>query len=96
MLRVVLRPHLGYAGSVAPVPEPGISRCKVTQRASGWSVRCSTTAPSGSRARLLKNGIATSSSRVRDSGTFYLRGAGPVGAHTIDVTTRKGHIRLHL
>lgn len=95
MLRVVLMPHRGYARSVATVPAPGISACKVTKRGNGWTLRCSTTAKNGSKVRLLKNGRATSFSRV-DDGVFYLRGAGPVGAFTVDITTRKRHIRLPL
>lgn len=95
MLRVVLSPHRGFAGSVAQVPAAAISDCKVTPRGSGWTLKCSTTAKSRSRVRLLKGGAAVSFARVKD-GVFYLRGSGPVGALTIDVTTRKGHIRLDL
>lgn len=95
MLRVVLDPHAGYAGSVAAVPAPAISDCKVIKRGGGWTLSCSTTAKSGSRVRLLKNGTAASSSRVKD-GTFKLRGSGRVGAYTVDVTAGKRHIRLEL
>ncbi len=94
-LRVVLQPHRGYAGSIAAVPAPPISRCKVAKRGSAWTVTCSTTAKDGSRVRLLRNRKATSSDRVQD-GTFRLRGRGPVGASTIDLTVGKRHVRLPL
>ena len=48
----------------------------MTKRGGGWTLKCSTTAKDGSRVRLLKNGKATSFSRVK-SGAFYLRGTGP-------------------
>lgn len=95
MLRVVLRPHRGFAGSVVPVPAPPISNCKVTPRGNGWTLKCSTTAKNGSRVRLLKGGTTVGFGRVKD-GAFYLRGAGSVGAFTVDVATRKKHIRLNL
>lgn len=95
MLRVVLQPHRGYAGSAAAVPAPAISSCKVTKRSGGWTLKCSTTAKDGSRVRLLKNGRAVSSARVRD-GSFTLRGTGAAGAFTVDVTAGKRHIRLPL
>ncbi|GAA5113379.1 hypothetical protein GCM10023339_17670 [Alloalcanivorax gelatiniphagus] len=95
MLRVVLRPHRGFAGSVAAVPAPGISGCKVANRGGGWTLTCSTTAEDGSRVRLLRNGRTTSSARVRD-GAFRLRGTGSVGASTVDVAAGKRHIRLPL
>jgi hypothetical protein len=77
------------------VPAPAISSCKVAKRGGGWTVKCSTTAKDGSRARLLKNGRAVSSDRVRD-GAFRLRGTGSPGAFTVDVTAGKRHIRLAL
>jgi hypothetical protein len=77
------------------VPAPAISSCKVTKRGKGWTLKCSTTAKDGSRARLLKNGKATDSARVRD-GSFKLRGTGATGAFTVDVTAGKRHIRLPL
>lgn len=95
MLRVSLRPHQGYAGSAAAVPAPAISSCKVAKRSSGWNLKCSTTVKDGSRVRLLKNGAAISSGRVRN-GSFSLRGTGAAGAFTVDVTAGKRHIRLHL
>jgi hypothetical protein len=95
MLRVVLRPHRGFAGSVTAVPAPAISSCRITKRSSGWTLKCSTTAKDGSRVRLLKNGTATSSARVKD-GTFQLRGAGSADAFTVDVSAGKRHIRLPL
>lgn len=95
-LRAVLQPYQAYAGSIATVPAAAISGCKVTKRGSGWSLKCSTTAKKGSRVRLLRNGKATSFSRVRDGGVFYLRGTGPIGAFVVDVTAGKRHIRLPL
>jgi hypothetical protein len=94
-LRVVLQPYQVYAASIAKVPAAPISGCKVTKRGRTWTVKCSTTAKNGSRVRLLKNGKATSFARVR-KGVFYLRGTGPIGAFTVDVTAGKRHIRLPL
>jgi hypothetical protein len=95
-LRVVLQPYQGYAASIGKVPAAPISGCKVTKRGGGWSLKCSTTAKKGSQVRLLRNGKATSSARVRDGGVFYLRGTGPIGAYVVDVTAGKRHIRLPL
>ncbi len=94
-LRVRLKTHQGFAGSAAAVPPAAISGCKVTKREGGWSIRCSTTAKDDSRVRLLRNGKAIGFARVRD-GSFSLRGGGPVGAHTIDITTGKRRLRLSL
>jgi hypothetical protein len=94
-LRVVLRPHRGYAASIATVPAAAISGCTVTKRGSGWTLKCSTTAKKGSRVRLLRNGKATSFARVKNGG-FSLRGTGPIGRFSVDVTAGKRHIRLPL
>jgi hypothetical protein len=95
MLRVVLDPYGGYAGSAATVPDAPISACSVKKRGGGWTLRCSTTAKAGSRARLMKGRAAVSSTRVKD-GTFALRGTGRLGAYTVDVAQGKRHIRLEL
>lgn len=95
MLRVVLQPHAGYAGSSASVPAPAISDCRVAKRGGGWTLTCSTTTKDGSRVRLVKNGAAASSSRVKE-GAFNLKGSGRIGAYTVDVTAGKRHIRLDL
>ena len=94
-LRVVLQQHQGFAGSVAAVLAPAISGCKVTRRGGGWTLKCSTTAKDGSRVRLLRNGKATSPTRVKD-GAFTLRGTGAIGAFTVDIKAGKRHIRLPL
>jgi hypothetical protein len=94
-LRVVLRAYEGFAESAATVPKAAISNCKVADRVGGWAIRCDTTAKDHSRVRLLRNGKAVGFARVRD-GSFSLRGSGPVGAYTIDITVGKRHLRLNL
>ena len=94
-LRVVLNPHKSWAGSVTTVPTPPISRCSVRKHGAGWTVRCSTTAKDGSRARLLRHGKATSSARVKD-GAFQLRATGPTGAVKVQVTVGGRKVRLGL
>ena len=94
-LRVVLTSHKGFAGSAALVPEAAISNCRVSQRAGGWAIRCDTTVKDDSRVRLMKNGKAVGFARVRD-GSLRLQGSGPVGAHVIDITAGKRHVRLDL
>ena len=94
-LRVVLESHKGFAGSAARVPEGAISDCRVSQRAGGWAIRCDTTVKNDSRVRLMKNGKAVGFARVRDGG-LRLHGTGPVGAHVIDITAGKRHVRLDL
>lgn len=94
-LRVVLRPHRGYGASVAAVPAAPISGCTTSKRSGGWTVKCSTAAKDGSRVRLLRNGMATSATRVKD-GMFSLDGTGRVRQSTVEVTFGARHIRLPL
>ncbi len=95
-LRVVLSPVEGFAGSAAAVPTAKISACKVKKRRGGWSVTCRTTARTGSRVRLRKDGDTVDRARVR-RGKLRLTGKGRVGAHTIDVRLgKKRHVRLAL
>jgi hypothetical protein len=95
LLRVVLLPHKKYAGSAAVVGQPAISSCAVTKKHGGWSVRCLTTARSGSPVRLLEHGSVVGRARVHD-GAFHVRGRGAVGAHAIDVLTGSKHLHLDL
>lgn len=94
-LRVVLQPHRDYAGSAAAVPAAPISRCTKSKRGGGWTLRCSTTAKDGSRARLLKNGTPISSARVKD-GMLRLHGTGSAGAFAVVVKVGPRRVRLSL
>ena len=95
LLRVVLKPYKSFAGSAAAVPAPKISACKVA-RSSGWTITCRTTAPNGSKVRLVKAGTIMDRARVLNQ-SLTVRGNGRVGQHTIDimVTTRR-HVVLEL
>ncbi len=95
LLRVVLEPTGGFAGSAAAVPTATISACKVAGRGR-WTVTCLTTAKAGSVVRLLQGGKVTDKARVR-RGSFRLVGTGKVGAHRIDIRVgKRRHIRLAL
>ena len=85
----------GLRWQCGPVPEAAISNCRVSQRAGGWAIRCDTTVKDDSQVRLMKNGKAVGFARVRD-GSLRLQGTGPVGAHVIDITAGKRHVRLDL
>lgn len=96
LLRVVLSPTEGYAGSAGAVPAAKISACKVAKRRAGWSVTCSTTAKAGSSVRLLKGADVADRARVRRGG-FRLTSKGKVGGSTIDITVgKRRHVRLRL
>jgi hypothetical protein len=96
LLRVELRPHRSFAASASAVRAAKISACKVSRRGAGWSLTCSTTARTGSRVRLLRDGRPIDASRVRD-GILRLRGTGAVKACTVDVSlTARRHVRLDL
>jgi hypothetical protein len=97
LLRVVLLPDKGFAGSAAAVRTAKISACKVSGRkGAGWSMTCKTTAKKGSVVRLLKRGKVTDKARVR-SGSFRVSGKGSVGAYSVDITvSKRRHIRLAL
>ncbi|MCY7397156.1 MAG: hypothetical protein LH468_13590 [Nocardioides sp.] len=96
LLRVVLAPHRGFAGSASAVPAAKISSCKVLKRGGGgFSVSCLTTAKTGSRVSLLKGRTVVDRARVRKGG-FRVDGNGPAGAHRIDILAGKRHLRLDL
>lgn len=96
LLRVVLDPGTGFAGSAAAVPTAKISACRVTRSSRRWSVTCRTTVKNGSVVRLLRNGTVVDRARVR-RGSVRLHGDGRLATHTIDITvTKKRHVRLAL
>jgi hypothetical protein len=95
LLRVVLEPTRGFAGSAAAVPTATISACKVAGQGR-WTVTCLTTAKAGSVVRLLLGRKVTDRARVR-RGSFHLVGTGKVDAHRIDIKVgKRRHIRLDL
>ncbi|KRF07550.1 hypothetical protein ASG88_01550 [Nocardioides sp. Soil777] len=95
LLRVVLEPTSGFAGSAAAVPTATISACKVAGKGR-WTVKCLTTAKAGSVVRLLDGGKVVDKARVRGGG-LRLVGRGKVGTHRIDITVgKRRHVRLAL
>lgn len=95
-LRVALADYRGFAGSSALVPAAKISGCRVSKRARGWSVRCSSSAKSGSRARLVGEGGVLDKSKVR-KGVLKLQGTGRIAGRVIEVAVGKRRaVRLRL
>lgn len=88
-LRVLLLPYKNFTEASAAVPQPGISDCHRSGRASAWTLTCRTTAANGKTAKLTKAGRVVDRSTVRRH-HVSVSGSGRLAPYTLVVKSARG------
>ena len=88
-LRVLLLPYKNFTEASAAVPQPGISDCHRSGRASAWTLTCRTAATNGKTATLTKAGRVVDRSTVRRH-HVSVSGSGRLAPYMLVVKSARG------